>query len=240
MHKRSTTPSDQQHRDDIQAMFELVAPRYDLMNDLMSFVTHRLWKRAFVRHAPQYHPPQQHNGLAVDLAGGTGDIARLLHRRGWDVTVCDPSAAMMQAGRPRQPSEISWVAGLGESLPFADASLDLLTVSFGLRNMTQPEEALSETLRVLKPGGCFLCLEFSTPAPWLKPFYDLYSEHVIPRLGAMVAGRPEAYRYLVNSIRAFPDQDSLKAQMQDAGFVDVSYTNLSFGIAAIHSGNKAP
>ena len=235
MHTRTTTPPDQQHRDDIQAMFELVAPRYDLMNDLMSFATHRLWKRALVRHAPQHH-----NGLAVDLAGGTGDIARLLHQRGWDVTVCDPSAAMMHAGRPRQPSEISWVAGLGESLPFADASLDLLSVSFGLRNMTQPGQALSEALRVLKPGGRFLCLEFSTPTPWLKPFYDLYSEHIIPRLGAMVAGRPEAYRYLVNSIRAFPDQDSLKAQMQGVGFVDVSYTNLSFGIAAIHIGNKAP
>ena len=229
------TPSDRQHRDDIQAMFELVAPRYDLMNDLMSFTTHRLWKRAFIRHAPQ-----KQNGVAVDVAGGTGDIARLLHLRGWDVTVCDPSAAMMQAGRPNQPSEISWVAGLGENLPFADSSLDLLTVSFGLRNMTQPAKALSEALRVLKPGGRFLCLEFSTPAPWLKPFYDLYSEHIIPRLGAMVAGRPEAYRYLVNSIRAFPDQESLKAQMQDAGFDDVTYRNLSFGIAAIHVGNKAP
>ena len=216
-------------------MFELVAPRYDLMNDLMSFATHRLWKRAFVRHAPE-----RQNGVAVDVAGGTGDIARLLHQRGWDVTVCDPSAAMMLAGRPHQPCEISWVAGLGENLPFADDSLDLLTVSFGLRNMTQPSQALDEALRVLKPGGRFLCREFSTPAPWLKPFYDLYSEHIIPRLGAMVAGRPEAYRYLVNSIRAFPDQESLKAQMQDAGFDDVNYRNLSFGIAAIHVGNKAP
>jgi len=216
-------------------MFELVAPRYDLMNDLMSFTTHRLWKRAFIRHAPEIL-----NGVAVDVAGGTGDVARLLHQRGWGVTVCDPSAAMMQAGRPHQPSEISWVAGLGEKLPFADSSLDLLTVSFGLRNMTQPAKALSEALRVLKPSGRFLCLEFSTPAPWLKPFYDLYSEHIIPRLGAMVAGRPEAYRYLVNSIRAFPDQESLKAQMQDAGFDGVTYRNLSFGIAAIHVGNKAP
>jgi len=229
----SSTPADQQHRNDIQAMFELVAPRYDLMNDLMSFATHRLWKRAFVRHAPA-----PLNGVAVDVAGGTGDIARLLHQRGWSVTVCDPSAAMMQTGRPRQPAEMSWVAGLGESLPFSDGSLDLITVSFGLRNMTHPAQALAEALRVLKPGGRFLCLEFSTPKPWLKPFYDLYSEHVIPRLGALVAGRPEAYRYLVNSIRAFPDQETLKAQMQDAGFSDVTYKNLSFGIAAIHIGTK--
>ncbi|HEY9081507.1 class I SAM-dependent methyltransferase [Magnetovibrio sp.] len=233
MRTRSSTPSDSQHRDNIQTMFELVAPRYDLMNDLMSFATHRLWKRAMVRKAPQCS-----GGFAVDVAGGTGDIARLLHQRGWNVTVCDPSAGMMRAGRPRQPSEISWVAGLGESLPFADASLDLLTVSFGLRNMTRPQHALAEAIRVLKPGGRFICLEFSTPAWWLKPFYDWYSEHIIPRLGAMVAGRPEAYRYLVDSIREFPDQDTLKEQMQAAGFADVTYTNLSFGIAAIHVGSK--
>jgi len=231
---RNKTPSDTQHRDNIQTMFELVAPRYDLMNDLMSFATHRLWKRAFVRYAP--HRP---NGIAVDLAGGTGDIARLLHQRGWRVAVCDPSAAMMRAGRPRHPSEIAWTAGLGEHLPFADASLDLLTVSFGLRNMTQPGQALAEAVRVLKPGGRFLCLEFSTPAPWLKPFYDWYSEHIIPRLGAMVAGRPEAYRYLVDSIREFPDQRTLKTQMENAGFEDVTFKNLSFGIAAIHVGSKA-
>jgi len=233
MRTPSTNPSDRQHRNDIQAMFELVAPRYDLMNDLMSFATHRVWKRRFVRLVPAHN-----GGLAVDVAGGTGDIARLLHKRGWQVAVCDPSAAMMLAGRPRQPSEITWVAGLGEALPFADASIDLLTVSFGLRNMTQPDQALSEALRVLKPGGRFLCLEFSTPAWWLKPFYDWYSEHIIPRLGARVAGRPEAYRYLVDSIRAFPDQQTLKSQMQDAGFGDVTFKNLSFGIAAIHGGSK--
>ena len=234
MRTRSTTPSDSQHRGNIQAMFELVAPRYDLMNDLMSFATHRLWKRTMVGQVPQHA-----GGMAVDVAGGTGDIARLLHKRGWTVTVCDPSAAMMQAGRPRQAPEISWVAGLGEHLPFADASQDLLTVSFGLRNMTQPREALAEALRVLKPGGRFVCLEFSTPVAWLKPFYDWYSEHIIPRLGAMVAGRPEAYRYLVDSIREFPDQHTLKTQMQDAGFTDVTFNNLSFGIAAIHMGSKA-
>lgn len=229
----NNTSFDTQHRNDIQAMFELVAPRYDLMNDLMSFGTHRLWKRHFVKSAPQHT-----GGTAVDVAGGTGDIARLLNQRGWNVCVCDPSVGMMQAASPRTPSNISWVAGLGEQLPLGDASLDLITVSFGLRNMSDPQKALSEALRVLKPGGAFLCLEFSTAPPWLRPFYDVYSEHIIPRLGAMVAGRREAYRYLVDSIRAFPDQETLKTQMQDVGFENVIYENLSFGIAAIHSGNK--
>lgn len=233
MKTRHNAASDEDHRNTIQAMFELVAPRYDLMNDLMSFATHRLWKHRLARIAPKHT-----NGLAVDVAGGTGDIARLLDKRGWRVTVCDPSVGMMQAGRPNLPHTIQWVAGLGEDLPFPDASVDLLTVGFGLRNMTKPQQALDEALRVLAPGGRFMCLEFSTTTWWLRPFYDWYSEHIIPRLGAMVAGRREAYRYLVDSIREFPDQESLKAQMEATGFENVSYENLSFGIAAIHQGSK--
>lgn len=233
MQPHFTTITDDQHRADIQAMFELVAPRYDLMNDLMSMGTHRVWKHRLARMAPDS------GGIAVDLAGGTGDIAALLAKKDWQVTVCDPCKAMMEAGRPRHNTNVTWVAGLGECLPFASDSVDLLTVGFGLRNMTKPQDALVEALRILKPGGTFLCLEFSTPQAWLRPFYDGYSEHVIPRLGAMVAGRREAYRYLVNSIREFPDQETLKAQMQDAGFQSVTYRNLSFGIAAIHTGSKA-
>ncbi|MFC1672583.1 bifunctional demethylmenaquinone methyltransferase/2-methoxy-6-polyprenyl-1,4-benzoquinol methylase UbiE [Pseudomonadota bacterium] len=234
MKRETTTAADIQHRANIQAMFELVAPRYDLMNDLMSMGTHRLWKRRFANMAPKREAT-----VAVDLAGGTGDIAALLAKRGWQVTVCDPSPGMMQAGRPYQDASIAWVAGVGEQLPFATNSVDLLTVSFGLRNMTQPQQALDEVLRILKPGGTFLCLEFSTAQGWLRPFYDWYSEHVIPRLGAMVAGRREAYRYLVDSIREFPSQETLKAQMEEVGFQAVTYHNLSFGIAAIHSGTKA-
>lgn len=222
------------HRADIQAMFELVAPRYDLMNDLMSLGTHRLWKRCFVHMAPNIN-----GGAAIDLAGGTGDIAALLAKQGWMVTVCDPSQAMMRVGRTRRGAGVEWVAGLGEQLPFPTNSVDLLTVAFGLRNMTRPQDALAESLRVLKPGGTFLCLEFSTAQAWLRPFYDRYSEHVIPRLGALVSGRREAYRYLVDSIRAFPDQETLKTQMEDAGFRSVTYRNLSFGIATIHAGRKA-
>jgi len=225
--------SDDQHRAGIQAMFELVAPRYDLMNDLMSMGTHRLWKRRVAQLAAHGD-----GKTAIDLAGGTGDIANLLAKRGWRVTVCDPSQAMMQAGRPQAMTNIAWVAGLGEHLPFATASVDMLTVGFGLRNMTQPQIALDEAFRVLTPGGRFLCLEFSTTHAWLRPFYDRYSEHIIPRLGAMIAGRREAYRYLVDSIREFPDQETLKTQMETAGFENVTYQNLSFGIAAIHQGCK--
>jgi len=225
--------SDDQHRAGIQAMFELVAPRYDLMNDLMSMGTHRLWKRRVAQLAAHGD-----GKTAIDLAGGTGDIANLLAKRGWRVTVCDPSQAMMQAGRPQAMTNITWVSGLGEHLPFATASVDMLTVGFGLRNMTQPQIALDEAFRVLTPGGRFLCLEFSTTHAWLRPFYDRYSEHIIPRLGAMIAGRREAYRYLVDSIREFPDQETLKTQMETAGFENVTYQNLSFGIAAIHQGCK--
>lgn len=224
---------DEQHRADIQAMFELVAPRYDLMNDLMSMGTHRLWKRRVSKMAGKVN-----DGIAIDLAGGTGDIAALLAKQGWRVTVCDPSEGMMKMGRARGNDGISWVAGLGEDAPFASNSVDLLTVGFGLRNMTRRDDALKEALRILKPGGTFLCLEFSTPHAWLKPFYDPYSKHIIPRLGARVAGRREAYRYLVDSIREFPDQETLKAQMEAAGFEAVTYRNLSFGIAAIHSARK--
>ncbi|MBL4614774.1 MAG: bifunctional demethylmenaquinone methyltransferase/2-methoxy-6-polyprenyl-1,4-benzoquinol methylase UbiE [Magnetovibrio sp.] len=233
MQTHTHTTTDDQHRAGIQAMFDLVAPRYDLMNDLMSMGTHRLWKRRVVGLASG-------SGTAVDLAGGTGDIAQLLVKNDWHVTVCDASQAMMKAGRERGVKNANWVAGLGEKLPFSDNSIDLLTIGFGLRNMTLPQEALCEAHRVLKPGGMFLCLEFSTPQAWLRPFYNWYSDHIIPRLGAAIAGRREAYRYLVDSIREFPDQETLKAQMQRAGFESVNYQNLSFGIAAIHQGSKAP
>lgn len=234
MQNASMSARNGHHRQNIQDMFDLVAPRYDLMNDLMSMGTHRLWKRRFARMAGIG------GGLAIDLAGGTGDIARLLIRQGWQVMVCDPSEAMMRAGQRRGIGATAWVSGTGENLPFEGDSVDLLTVSFGLRNMTDPQAALGEMLRVLKPGGRMLCLEFSTAASWLRPFYDWYSLHIIPRLGAAVAGRREAYQYLVDSIRAFPDQETLKSEIEDAGFQNVRYQNLSFGIAAIHQGTKDP
>lgn len=220
------TPDERRQR--IRRVFNGVAPRYDLMNDLMSFGIHRLWKRTTARRCG----PAQ--GVAVDLAGGTGDVARLLAGQGWAVTVCDPSLPMMQAGQRGDGTALTWVGGEAERLPFADASVDLLTVSFGLRNVTHLDAALVEIRRVIKPGGRMVCLEFSRPQWWLAPGYDLYSRLVIPRLGAAVAGQPEAYQYLIESIRRFPDQREFAAMICAAGFADVQWENLSFGIACLH------
>ncbi|MFO1327309.1 MAG: class I SAM-dependent methyltransferase [Rubrivivax sp.] len=215
----------------IRRVFDGVAPRYDLMNDLMSMGIHRLWKRRLA------HEVRGIGGRVVDLAGGTGDVARLLLRGDREVTVLDPSEAMMAVGRARPGmAAVRWQVAEAESLPLADASVDLVTLSFGLRNATRVAAALAEVRRVLAPGGLFACLEFSRPARWLAPAYDLYSRWVIPALGAAVAGRPEAYRYLVESIRRFPDQPTLAALMTEAGFERVLWHDLSYGIAAIHLG----
>jgi demethylmenaquinone methyltransferase/2-methoxy-6-polyprenyl-1,4-benzoquinol methylase len=225
-------PAERERR--IRKVFDTVAPRYDLMNDLMSMGTHRLWKRAFARAAAP-----RAGQVIVDLAGGTGDIAALMAGPGRLVAVCDPSVRMMEAGRKRGRSALAWLAGVGERLPFADASVDTLTISFGIRNVTDMPAALAEIRRVLKPGGRFLCLEFSKAWAPIRPFYNAFSFTVIPRLGAWVARAPEAYNYLIESIRRFPDQEEMKSIMERAGFADVRYRNLTFGIACIHVGTKA-
>ncbi|OAN53134.1 bifunctional demethylmenaquinone methyltransferase/2-methoxy-6-polyprenyl-1,4-benzoquinol methylase [Paramagnetospirillum marisnigri] len=230
---QSVTPEEREAR--IRQVFEAVAPRYDLMNDVMSLGIHRLWKR---RMADAAHVAA--GQVIVDLAGGTGDIARLLAGAGRQVVVCDPSEAMMAVGRRRCAGlAVDFVTGTAEAMPFADASVDTVTIAFGLRNATRPETALAEIHRVLKPGGRFLCLEFSRPWAWLRPFYDAWSFLVIPRLGAWVAGQPAAYDYLVESIRRFPDQRELMALMVCAGFKDVEWCDLSAGIACLHRGWKA-
>lgn len=229
--RESVNPTER--RDRIRTVFTAVAPRYDLMNDLMSMGIHRLWKRRLARSV------QGIQGQVIDLAGGTGDVARLLRAPGRHVTVCDPSLAMMQVGQQRPDMVgIDWLVGEAEQLPLADASVDLLTVSFGLRNATHLEQALAEIHRVLKPGGKFVCLEFSQPAFWLAPFYNLYSFLVIPRLGALVARAPIAYQYLVESIRRFPNQQGFADLMRQAGFTNIRWNNLSFGIACLHYGTR--
>lgn len=225
---------DEQEREQrIRRVFEAVAARYDLMNDLMSMGIHRLWKRTLVRMAAP--APGQ---CIVDLAGGTGDVAALMAAPDRQVTVCDPSLAMMDVGRARGHRHVSWLEGTAERIPLRSASVDTVTIAFGIRNVTRVEDALVEALRVLKPGGRFLCLEFSTPHALVRPFYNLFSFAVIPRLGAWIARSPEAYTYLVESIRRFPDQRAFTALIEQAGFTDVRYRNLSFGIAAIHTGTR--
>lgn len=226
--------SSEERRRLIRRTFEQVASRYDLMNDLMSMGIHRLWKSAFVALAAA-RPGE----VAVDLAGGTGDIALALAGGGARVLVVDPSPDMMLAGRNRSgAAQVRWIAAEAERLPFADASIDLLTISFGIRNATRVEHALSEIARVLKPGGRFCCLEFSTPRAWLRPFYGLWSRTAIPVLGAIVSGRRDAYRYLVESIRRFPDQAEFATMIASSGLVEVRWRDYSFGIAAVHSARK--
>jgi demethylmenaquinone methyltransferase / 2-methoxy-6-polyprenyl-1,4-benzoquinol methylase len=224
----------------VRQVFESVSPRYDLMNDLMSGFVHRLWKAQLIdRLNPR---PDQ---WLVDIAGGTGDIAmRFLDRAGSGARafVCDLTEAMVRVGRDRaidrgHVGDIDWVVGCAERLPVQDMSVDAVTIAFGLRNCADLDAALAEARRVLKPGGRFLCLEFSTVvlAP-LARAYDLYSFAVLPRLGQAVTGDGDAYRYLVESIRRFPDQDELAQRMTAAGFERVTYRNLTGGIAALHSG----
>ena len=223
----------------VRDVFERVAGRYDLMNDLMSGGIHRLWKRALIEWlAPR---PGQ---LLLDVAGGTGDIARrFLARTGASgrAVVCDLTPAMLAVGRDRAidrgiVSGINWVAGDAQSLPLADRSVDAYTIAFGLRNVAEIDKALAEARRVLKPGGRFLCLEFSQVVlPQLKQLYDLYSFQVLPWMGRIVAGDRDAYVYLVESIRRFPPQQELIEHMTAAGLERASYRNLSGGIAALHS-----
>ena len=224
----------------VKGVFDSVAARYDLMNDLMSGGIHRRWKAELIdRLKPR---PGE---ILLDLAGGTGDIARrFLGRAGKSgaVIVCDINAAMVAAGRDRALDDgilggITWLVGDAENLPLADASVDCCTISFGLRNVTRIASALKEMRRVLKPGGRFLCLEFSrVEGALLRRVYDLYSFAVLPRLGQVVARDREAYRYLVESIRKFPAQQKLATMMGEAGFEQIKWRNLSGGIAAIHSG----
>ena len=217
----------------IRRVFEAIAHRYDVMNDLMSLGIHRLWKRRFVALAGA-----RAGQTIVDLAGGTGDVAARMAGADRLVMVCDPSLPMMGVGQRRGHAHVQWLGGTGEHLPLADASVDTLTIAFGIRNVTRLDDALAEIRRVLKPGGRFLCLEFSTPHALIRPLYHLFSFTVIPRLGAFIAREPEAYSYLVESIRRFPDQRSFKALIEKAGFEAVTFRNLSLGIACIHAGTK--
>lgn len=226
----------------VEDVFESVASKYDIMNDVMSGGVHRLWKDRLVRMiAPT--PDLQY----LDVAGGTGDIAFRIHKKTAGqakITVCDINAEMLKYGKARAIDRgiiqnIEWMQGDAEKLPYADNSFDVYTISFGLRNVTRIDDALKEAYRVLKPGGRFYCLEFSkVKNPALDGIYDIYSRAFIPKFGAMVAGDEDSYQYLVESIRKFPPQDELKQRITQAGFDRATYKNMSFGIAAIHSGYK--
>jgi len=221
----------------VKGVFDNVASQYDLMNDLMSLGIHRLWKSAFIDYLDP-HPQMK----LIDVGGGTGDIAfKFLNSGGGHVTVCDINQEMLNVGQDRAINKgllagIDWINGDAEKLPMLGNTFDAYTTAFCIRNVTNIESALSEAHRVLKPGGHFLCLEFSQVVlPFLKKVYDSYSLNVLPWLGKMVADDEDSYRYLVESIRRFPDQGKLTNMIKDAGLKQANYQNLSGGIATIHS-----
>ncbi len=225
----------------VHGVFTNVASKYDVMNDVMSIGIHRLWKDAMM----DWLAPRDRQRL-LDVAGGTGDIAfRFLRRApGARAVVLDMTESMLAEGRKRAEAgkladRLDWVVGDAMALPFEDNSFDVYTISFGIRNVTRIDDALREALRVLRPGGRLMVLEFSQlPDAGLQKLYDLYSFNVIPRMGKLIAGDRDSYQYLVESIRRFPDQESFAAMIRDAGFENVKYRNLSLGIAALHSGWK--
>ena len=223
----------------VARVFDSVAPRYDLMNDLMSGGLHRLWKR-FAVEASGVRPGER----VLDIAGGTGDLARLFARRvgpAGEVVLTDVNPAMLRHGRDRL-LDAGIVLPLAlcdaEHLPFGAGHFDCVSVAFGLRNVTRKEAALSEMRRVLKPGGRLIVLEFSRVWAPLKPLYDAYSFGLLPRLGKLVANDAAAYRYLAESIRVHPDQEALKAMLERAGLERVEYFNLAAGVVALHRGYR--
>ena len=233
---------EQQKQKLVGDVFTSVARRYDVMNDLMSFGVHRLWKRYFVGSSGV-----RPGDAVLDLAGGTGDIAALLLPKvgaKGRVVVGDINGDMLRVGRDRMIDRgilkgLEWSQMNAEALPFPDGSFDCVTMAFGLRNVTHKEIALAEIHRVLKVGGRVLVLEFSAvKSELLKPLYDFHSFKVLPRIGAMIAGDKDSYRYLAESIRKHPDQETLKVMMESAGFEKVDVRNLSAGIVAIHRGYR--
>jgi demethylmenaquinone methyltransferase / 2-methoxy-6-polyprenyl-1,4-benzoquinol methylase len=228
---RTVDPRERERQ--VRETFRRIARRYDLLNDIMSLGMHRLGKRSLVR-AVGAAP----GAVIVDLAGGTGDIAHQLAGHDRRVIVIDPSFEMMSAGYTRRHHALRWVAGTAEQLPLPDASIDCVTISFGIRNFTHIEGALVEILRVLKPGGQLWCLEFSEVIRPLRGPVALFNCVIIPLMGALLAGDRSAYRYLVESIARFPNQEDFADILRQAGFTGVGYRNFGLGVAALHFGTR--
>jgi demethylmenaquinone methyltransferase/2-methoxy-6-polyprenyl-1,4-benzoquinol methylase len=227
--------------DMVRSVFDSVADRYDIMNDLMSAGLHRLWKRYTISQAAL-----KHGDTVLDLAGGTGDLARAFSRQVGEqghVILADINAAMLQQGRRRMidagvAGNVTLAQVDAQKLPFAECTFDCITMAFGLRNVTHKGAALRSMHRALKPGGKAMILEFSEPNKAVKPAYDLYSFKVLPVLGKLIADDADSYQYLAESIRMHPNQETLQGMMQDAGFERCRYSNLAAGIVALHIGYR--
>ena len=222
----------------VQAVFSSVAKRYDIMNDLMSLGLHRLWKRKFISQLCANSPG---GASLLDVAGGTGDIASMFIRRGGEsAIVADLNQEMLDTGKQKHLSDkLTWVCANAESLPFQNDEFDCVTISFGLRNISNMDKALAEMYRVLKPGGKFMCMEFSNVENrTVERIYKRYSFTLLPKLGKLIANDEQAYKYLAESIAVFPNAIKVKKMIEDVGFNSVIYEKLSLGIVAIHSGRK--
>ncbi|MFQ3307307.1 MAG: demethylmenaquinone methyltransferase/2-methoxy-6-polyprenyl-1,4-benzoquinol methylase [Candidatus Midichloriaceae bacterium] len=227
----------------VQKVFSEVADKYDIMNDLMSFGLHRLWKNLFINQIDYFH-----DKTLLDLAGGTGDIGKkFIDRGGKKAIISDLNQNMLDKGKnniddnfnPKYLNDIEWVKANAENLPFKDNSFDYCTISFGIRNVTNIKKAVSESLRVLKPGGKFLCMEFSDiDNKIISKIYELYSFKIIPKIGKIVANSEQSYEYLVQSIKKFYSAEEFLEIIQDSGYKFTKFEKLSFGIVAIHTGYK--
>ncbi|WP_417542737.1 bifunctional demethylmenaquinone methyltransferase/2-methoxy-6-polyprenyl-1,4-benzoquinol methylase UbiE [Methylophaga thalassica] len=222
-------------------VFHSVAGKYDLMNDLMSLGIHRFWK-----HFTIMNSGVRRGATVLDIAGGTGDLTRQFSKLVGDtgkVVLADINASMLNVGRDRLTDDgivgnIEYVQANAEALPFPDNSFNCITIAFGLRNVTDKDKALASMFRVLKPGGQLMVLEFSKPAEWMAPIYDAYSFKILPQLGKIFTGDEDSYRYLAESIRMHPDQETLKQMMADVGFERCEYHNMTAGIVSLHRGYK--
>ena len=219
----------------VNDVFNSVAPKYDLMNDITSFGIHRVWKNDLIN----WLSPQKNQKLA-DIAGGTGDVAqKFIQNGGGSAYVIDINNEMIEAGKKKRKEKLHWILASAEKIPIPENSFDRATIAFGLRNITNREAALKEIFRILKPGGRFICLEFSqVENNIVKKFYDFWSFKFMPTIGEKITGNKDAYTYLVESIRKFPTQNELSEMFSEAGFSRVRYRNLSNGIVALHSGWK--
>lgn len=233
--------SPEQKTRKVTEVFESVAGNYDVMNDVMSFGMHRLWKRHFVNIANI----RSHHQI-LDIAAGTGDITALMVPKLGDqgkVVMCDPNGVMLEEGRQRLVDrgllkKIHYVQARAEHLPYQENYFERITLAFGLRNFTDKDQALKEMFGLLKPGGQLLILEFSKPDKWLQPLYDAYSFKLLPRMGEMIAKDADSYQYLAESIRKHPDQETLQSMIENAGFEKCDFLNLNGGIVCIHRGHK--
>lgn len=222
----------------VTSLFDKIAPRYDLMNDLMSFGLHRLWKRQVIAEAVKQ--ARKTEGTIIDLAGGTGDIALGIQELvpGRDIVIVDASSGMLEMAAKRSKGSLKLVHAQGESIPMESASASVVTLVFGLRNMTGPSSALKECARILKPGGKLFLLEFSKAQTWFQPLYAIHSNFLIPALGTLIARDKRAYSYLVESIKLFPGKQDISQELESAGLKVRSVRSFMFGVAAFHIAEK--